>query len=509
MKRSTKLKQLRSFLGMANFYRDSWARRSHILTPLTNLIKEVGKRRSRLPWRPEHENAFQRCKEAIAQEVLLVFPDFTKKFTIHTDASDYQLGAVISQANKPIAFFSRKLTAAQRNYSVGEREMLSIVETLREFRNILLGNEIEVFSDHENLTRPTTAHASRRIIRWRWLCEEFGPKLKFIPGLKNAAADALSRLDFNESEQNTPRKQEHHMFLTAHGLSNYEDMDFITPANEQLLSIGNLPSLENFGISEPQPYTHTCLNIGNEIMRVSPTEADTGETHKETHDNDIIFPLGPKKIASSQTNYTTAIEKLRVRHPDRVIQDEHGQWRMIFTDKNHIDPKTGQPAKISKVWIPANIRNDILSWYHAILCHPGQHTMIDTMSQHMFWRGMNKDIIKFVQSCPACQKRKSHRKTFAKLPLNLQAPKPWQVLSVDLVGPYKITDADKKKYELTALTMADPATGWFEIIELPHGHTGEQVALALDRTWFSRYPRPQICRFDNGREFVSAESKNS
>ena len=134
--------------------------------------------------------------------------------------------------------------------------MLSIVEILREFRNILLGNEIEVFSDHENLTRPTTPHASRRIIRWRWLCEEFGPKLKLIPGLKNAAAGALSRLDFNESEQNTTsRKQEHHMFLTAHGLSNYENMDFITPANEQLLSIGNLPSLENFGISESQPYT--------------------------------------------------------------------------------------------------------------------------------------------------------------------------------------------------------------------------------------------------------------
>jgi len=168
---------------------------------------------------------------------------------------------------------------------------------------------------------------------------------------------------------------------------------------------------------------------------------------------------------------------------------------------------TGQPAKFSKIRIPANIRKDILSWYHAILYQPGQHIMIDTMSQHMFWKGMNKDIIKFVQTCPACQKRKSHRRTFAKLPLNLQSPKPCQVLSVDLVGPYEITDADKKKYELTALTMADPATGWFEIIELPHGHTGEQVALALDRTWFSRYPRPQPCRFDNGREFISAEFK--
>jgi len=53
--------------------------------------------------------------------------------------------------------------------------------------------------------------------------------------------------------------------------------------------------------------------------------------------------------------------------------------------------------------------------------------------------------------------------------------------------------------------MVDPAIGWFEIIVLPHGHTGEQVAFALDRTWFSRYPRPQICRFDNSREFISVE----
>ena len=98
------------------------------------------------------------------------------------------------------------------------------------------------------------------------------------------------------------------MFLTAHSLSNYENMDFITPVNEQLFSIGNLPSLENFGISKSQPYTHTSLNIGNETMRVSPTEADTGETHTVTNDNDIIFPLGPKKIANSQAKYKTAIE---------------------------------------------------------------------------------------------------------------------------------------------------------------------------------------------------------
>jgi hypothetical protein len=82
---------------------------------------------------------------------LLAHPDFSKPFAIHTDASHYQLGGVISQDGKPIAFYSRKLTDAQTHYTTTERELLSIVETLKEYRNILLGHKIEIFTDHKNL----------------------------------------------------------------------------------------------------------------------------------------------------------------------------------------------------------------------------------------------------------------------------------------------------------------------------------------------------------------------
>jgi len=81
------------------------------------------------------------AKRVVAKETLLAYPNFNKPFQIHTDASHYQLGAVVSQEGKPIAFYSRKLNPAQTRYTTTERELLSIVETLKEYRNMLLGQQ--------------------------------------------------------------------------------------------------------------------------------------------------------------------------------------------------------------------------------------------------------------------------------------------------------------------------------------------------------------------------------
>ena len=188
-------KQLRSFIGIVNYYRDAWIRRSHILTPLTQL---TGKN-TKWEWKKEHTEAFNAIKRVVAKETLLAYPDFSKTFEIHTDASDYQLGAVISQEGKPIAFFSRKLTQAQRNMTVTEKELLAIVETLKEFRNILLGHEIIVYTDHKNLTYKV--FNTQRVMRWRLIIEEFSPTLKYLKGVNNPVADALSRLHLEATPQ--------------------------------------------------------------------------------------------------------------------------------------------------------------------------------------------------------------------------------------------------------------------------------------------------------------------
>ena len=85
--------------------------------------------------------------KVIAKETILNYPDFNKIFEIYTDASNRQLGAVISEEVKPLAFYSRKLSSAQRNYTTTEQELLSIVETFKEFRNILLGQNIKIYTD--------------------------------------------------------------------------------------------------------------------------------------------------------------------------------------------------------------------------------------------------------------------------------------------------------------------------------------------------------------------------
>ena len=124
---------------------------------------------------------------------MLAFPDFSQPFEIYTDASNLQLGAVVAQNNKPIAFFSRKLNPAQRRYTTTERELLAIVETLKEFRTILLGHKILVYTDHKNLTY--TNFNTDRVMRWRLILEEYGPELIYTKGSTNIVADALSRLE--------------------------------------------------------------------------------------------------------------------------------------------------------------------------------------------------------------------------------------------------------------------------------------------------------------------------
>ncbi|KAL7559528.1 hypothetical protein ACA910_011921 [Epithemia clementina (nom. ined.)] len=189
------VKQLRSFIGMINFYRHMYPQRSHIMAPLTALTGNTT-----LKWTPACQQAFDNVKAMLAHAAFIRYPDHNIPFHVFVDASDYQLGAVIMQNKIPVAYYSRKLNPAQQNYTTMEKELLSVVETLKEFRSMLLGcSELHIHTDHKNLTYSTLN--SQGVLHWRLSLEEYNPIFHYVPGQDNVIADALSRLPLSEEEE--------------------------------------------------------------------------------------------------------------------------------------------------------------------------------------------------------------------------------------------------------------------------------------------------------------------
>ena len=152
---------------MINYYKEMYKRRAEIMKPLT----EKTGRGVKFAWTPEMNKAFEKIKTIVSEDTMLAYPDYEKKFDIHTDASDYQMGGVVSQQGRPIAFFSKKLNTAHKKYTTTEKELLGIVETLKQFKTMVFGHEVHVFTDHKNLTYDNSDYTSDRVLRQRLLLE--------------------------------------------------------------------------------------------------------------------------------------------------------------------------------------------------------------------------------------------------------------------------------------------------------------------------------------------------
>jgi hypothetical protein len=177
-----------------------------MLVPLTSLVGECsqtkvskvkGTKKIAWHWDEVHQRAFDQVKATIAKEVVLAYPDYLKVFEIYSDASNKQLGAMNTQDNRLIFFFSQKLFVMQHKYSDTKIELPAIVETLKEFKGMLWGEPIKVFSDHTNVIRDALGLTFDWVYQWRLLLEKYGPEIVYIKGIHNTIADAISQLEYD------------------------------------------------------------------------------------------------------------------------------------------------------------------------------------------------------------------------------------------------------------------------------------------------------------------------
>ena len=188
---------LQRFLGMVNFYRKFLRSAAQVLAPLTDALKGPGKT---ISWSPLMNSAFNRAKLLLSAVPELVHPQPKAAISLSVDASDTHIGAVLQQQLRdkswaPLAFFSKKLSDAEKKYSAFDRELLAAFSSVRHFRFMLEGREFTIFTDHKPLTHalcrtsPPWSACQQRHLAY---LAEFTNSIIHIPGKENVVADALS-----------------------------------------------------------------------------------------------------------------------------------------------------------------------------------------------------------------------------------------------------------------------------------------------------------------------------
>ena len=377
------VKDIQAFLGFANFYRRFIEGFSKICKPMTDLTQKERV----FEWTPQCEDAFRRIKTMFTEGPILAHFDYMRSTRVETDASDFALGAILSQLCEdnrwhPIAFHSRKFQPAEVNYDVHDKEMTAIVAAFKEWEHLLMSvhDEITVFSDHKNLEYfNSTKVLNRRQHRWAEFLQPFRFKVVYREGRLNEKADTLSRRrDYRPEGGGEPLKVPQKFF----GPGQYEQV----PVERVLVSSARLARM-------------TTLKLATAIT----------ELLKAAGATDPLYSGMMKAIeeGSSNVDARTSIE-------DGLLLFK-GRWYV---------PNSRE------------LKNKILKSEHdsRVAGHFGQFKTLERIKANFYWPKMDQEVEEYVRSCDSCQRNKASRHKKYGLLDPLEIPnRPWDDISMDFI----------------------------------------------------------------------------
>jgi len=379
------VKQLRQFLGLANFYRRFIKNFANYAAPLSDLLKTSQRR---FVWTRSAETAFAALKTALTQAPVLAHFRSDRLTILYTDASDLAIGAALHQIDEnneehPVAFYGKKLSSAERNYSTYERELLALKESLRHFSYYLIGRRFRVCTDHHSLIRLNTqSELSPRLARWLSTFLQYDMEIHHIPGETNVVADALSRISGDSP---------------APSFAPQSPAD-LTQAHDRAMRAEDIARDLLVGLHTVQMLTDS--SFVSQLM----------QNYSICPDFQVLYQLGK----------------------DGELLGQPGCRHFEFSDDllYYVD-STGR----TRICVPTAIRAAVLRLAHDDAGHVGSDKTYLSLVAKVYWNNMKRDVENYVHSCLICQAAKNYKQKPIGLPKSHDVPADkFDVISVDLLS---------------------------------------------------------------------------
>lgn len=487
-------RQLKSFLGLASYFRDHVRNFATIARPLQDEVGSYAKseRNARIIWTPDLDKSFVDLREAVDNCATLYFMEGSEDpVYLDTDASNYGIGAYLyqrrSDGDYPIMFISKSLDKTQLRWSVPEKEGYAIFYALVKMEHLLRDVPFTLLTDHENLTRIYTT-GSQKVLRWRLFIQEFNMKVAKIPGEFNVVADAFSRLCPVNHPEDTDFEEVHAIDDFDTSALNILDLANMTLADESLASI------DEYDVLEEETIAQIIMESADLHAEVLPT------THLST-DTSTPAEAPEEVLVQSPDEVTTPPQAIPLGEIDRTILE--GRTRAQGLSLPIISSGRTKTTPVARVQHP---RVDIPPQYYEAIkrCHNVSvgHFGVDAVLGKLLrtstaWPRMREHVTQFVRDCPYCQKLSELKVAVQTHPFTLSTTTPMTDLQIDTIGPLP---ADKLG-NCHIVVIVDRCTRYVTL-HAAKDTSAEGAAHALI-AHMATFGNPSTITSDNGSQFVN------